>query len=142
MRGNIEALSNEWLNRMDPMMIEAEWRDPFPKMDLHSGFVGDKKPLCIDLPAKQFLWPGATYRLLGSSKRTDVHYQPSNWNVNSLKVTNLDSNSNLRNALSSLSPEIILTSNLACIGVECNLDNVRIVQVQQNPPIYYEVCKN
>ncbi len=139
MRSNIEALSNEWLNRMDPMMIEAEWRDPFPKMDLQSGFVGDKKPLCVDLPAKQFLRSGATYRLLGSSKRPDLHYQPSSWNVHSLKVVSLDFNSNLKSALSSHHPEITLTSNLVCTGVECDLDNVRLVQVQQNPPIYYEV---
>ena len=140
MRGNLEALATEWLNRMDPMKIQAKWRDPFPKMDLHLGFVGDKKPLCIDLPDKQFLRAGAKYRLLGSSPRPDLHDQPSSWNVQSLKVTSLEASSQLKSALSSLKPEIILTSNLACTdSSECDLDNVRLVQVQQNPSIYYEV---
>ena len=139
MRSNFEALETEWLNRMDPMKIEAQWRDPFPKMDLHLGFVGDKQPLCIELPDKQFLRIGAKYRLLGSSKRPDLQEQPSSWNVHSVKVTTLDSNSQLRSALSGLQSEITLTANLICTGIECDLDNVRLVEIQQNPPIYYEV---
>ena len=31
-RGNYEALGDEWLNRMDPMQIIGSWRDPFPKV--------------------------------------------------------------------------------------------------------------
>ena len=139
MRSNFEALETEWLNRMDPMKIEPQWRDPFPKMDLHLGFVGDKQPLCVDLPDKQFLRIGAKYRLLGSSKRPDLQEQPSSWNIHAIKVTTLEGHSQLRNALSGLQPEITLTSNLICTGIECDLDNVRLVEVQQNPPIYYEV---
>eukprot|EP00586_Coscinodiscus_wailesii_P017163 CAMPEP_0172518280 /NCGR_PEP_ID=MMETSP1066-20121228/290722_1 /TAXON_ID=671091 /ORGANISM="Coscinodiscus wailesii, Strain CCMP2513" /LENGTH=2420 /DNA_ID=CAMNT_0013300633 /DNA_START=56 /DNA_END=7314 /DNA_ORIENTATION=- len=141
MRSNFEALETEWLNRMDPMRIEADWRDPFPKMDLHSGFVGDKKPLCIDLPAKQFLRTGAVYRLLGSSPRPELHYQPSWRNIQALNVMLLDFNSNLKSVLSSLKPEVTLDSNIACTGTECDLDNLRLVQIQQNPPIYYEYIR-
>ena len=139
MRSNFEAMSNEWLNRMDPMKIEGKWRDPFPKMDLWSGFVGDKIPLCKDLPTKQFLKEGATYRLLGSSARPDLHDQPSNWNVNHIKVLDLDHNSNLRNLLSTFKTQVTLDSSVPCVGVECELDNLRLVRIQHNPPIYYEV---
>jgi len=140
MRSNFEAMETEWLNRMDPMKIEASWRDPFPKMDLHSGFIGDKKPLCVDLPEKQFLRSGATYRLLGSSPRPDLHHQSdSRHHVDRLKVLLLDNNSGLKSVLSGLKPVVTLTSNIPCTGAECELDNLRLVQVEQNPPIYYEV---
>ena len=140
MRSNFEAMETEWLNRMDPMKIEASWRDPFPKMDLHSGFIGDKKPLCVDLPDKQFLHTGAKYRLLGSSRKPDLHHQSdSRGNLLGLKVVVLDHNSLLKGALSGLQPEVTLESNIPCTGGECALDNVRLVQVQQSPPIFYEV---
>ena len=138
-RSNYESMNNEWLNRMDPMKIIGSWRDPFPKMDLHSGFIGDKKPLCVDLPAKQFLHKGASYRLLGSSRRPDLHEQPSSWQLSGLKVLLLDNNSALKSTLSSLQPIITLDTTIPCTGVECELDNLRLVQVQVNPPIFYEV---
>ena len=79
-RSNMEFWENEWnKNRMDIMKLTGPWRDPFPKMDLGDGFIGDKVPLCIDLPDKQFLKVGASYRLLGSGIKPDVHDQPEYW---------------------------------------------------------------
>jgi hypothetical protein len=41
-------------------------------MDLFKGFIGDRYPLCVDLPDKQFLRIGATYRLLGNHSLAQV----------------------------------------------------------------------
>jgi len=41
-------------------------------MDLFKGFIGDGYPLCVDLPDKQFLRIGATYRLLGNHALAQV----------------------------------------------------------------------
>ena len=37
------------------MQIKPAWRDAFPKMDLHDGYIGDGHPLCAELPARSFL---------------------------------------------------------------------------------------
>jgi len=65
-RGNIEEASAS-INRIDPMVIRPDYRDRFPKTDLSGGYVGDKYPLCVDLPQHAFLKQGATYRMLGSN---------------------------------------------------------------------------
>ena len=40
---------------------------------------GDKVALCTDLPSKHFIKKGATYRLLGSSGRPEMHGDPESW---------------------------------------------------------------
>jgi hypothetical protein len=57
------------------MRIEGIWRDAFPKLDLDKTFIGDGYPLCADLPSKQFLKKGATYRLVGSAVRAELEYE-------------------------------------------------------------------
>ena len=50
-RGNVEETS--WSgNRHDPMKIQSDWRDKFPKTDMTGGYIGDGYPLCVDLPDK------------------------------------------------------------------------------------------
>ena len=39
------------------------------------------------------------------------------------------------------SPQVHISSNLACDQNECNLDTVRVIQVQVDPPVYYEYLK-
>ena len=39
-RGNTEDYMTDG-NKLDPMRIVPEWRDHFPKTDLHNGYVGD-----------------------------------------------------------------------------------------------------
>eukprot|EP00957_Ditylum_brightwellii_P155149 11810820-Ditylum_brightwellii.AAC.1 len=65
-RGNTEERKSSE-NRIDPMKIWADWRDRFPKIDMQSGFIGDRYPLCEDFPDKMFLQKGSIFRLLGSS---------------------------------------------------------------------------
>jgi len=51
------------------MEINVNWRDHFPKSDLTNGYIGDKVPLCVDLPQKHALRKGAVFKLLGSDQR-------------------------------------------------------------------------
>jgi hypothetical protein len=51
-------------NFIDPVFLDAYGRDYFPKMDLHDRYLGDRYPLCVDLPARAFLRVGARYRYL------------------------------------------------------------------------------
>jgi len=54
-------------NDIDPMDIDVEDRDPFPKLDLSGTYLGDAYPLCSELPSRPFLRTGARYRYLGVS---------------------------------------------------------------------------
>ena len=52
-RGNIEHYSGDTSdNLIDPMQIKPAWRDPFPKMDLYSNYIGDGYPACNELPRR------------------------------------------------------------------------------------------
>jgi hypothetical protein len=121
-------------------------------MDLLKNFIGDSYPLCVEEPDKQYLRKGATYRLIGSHKATTLHYE-LHWHrdVAGLTRINLDSSSELYKVLCNkqgskcdFKPEVVLTSNLPCgdaNGVECIVDNARVVRVQENPDIFYEYLK-
>jgi hypothetical protein len=125
-------------------------RDAFPKMDLFGNYIGDKVPLCVDLPQHQFLKKGAKYRLLGSSLAPLLHHQPSWWIDDSYSILGfpLSSQSELFPVLCNGSigncnfqPEVTLTTNLNCYDDECGIDEMRVVQVQSNPPVYYEYLR-
>ena len=118
---------------------EGDYRDPYPKTNLSNGHIGDKIPLCIDLPEKHFLAKGATYRLLGSSLVPELHgYEEDALSVN---VLVLNSSSALRSKLSSKQTVLTLEETIACSGNECNVDTLRLVEIQQNPKIYYEYMR-
>ena len=126
-----------------PFDYEGVHRDPFPKTDLYGGFIGDKEPLCVDLPEKHFLMKGATYRLLGSSLTPDLHEVNIRWEEKDMptNVFVLSSVSNLKSALSSKEVIVTLDSTIACVGDECNVDTMRLVQSDTSPPIYYEYVR-
>jgi len=73
-------------NSLDPMRINPDWRDKFPKTNLIGGYIGDRAPLCVDLPPRAFLKKGATYRFLGGSK---VSSAMSMTIVTFVKISNL-----------------------------------------------------
>ena len=133
-RANVESVETE--NRYDPMRLEAERRDRFPKTDLANGYIGDYYPLCTDLPAMSFLRIGAKYRLLGSSRQPELKKQT--WKVSKgTQTLALDSSSNLFHKLCmpsqlgacSYPSVVILDDNLPCNGLECKLDTVHVIQV-------------
>ena len=80
-RGNTEN-SQFSANRIDQMKLIANYRDRFPKMNLHDGYIGDGYPQCGDLPEKAFLRKGAKFRVLGASPRPEMQYERSDWQRN------------------------------------------------------------
>eukprot|EP00986_Skeletonema_menzelii_P003357 scaffold1026_cov141-Skeletonema_menzelii.AAC.8 len=143
-RGNMEE--NTWFgNRVDPMRIEASWRDKFPKTDMTGGYIGDGYPLCVDLPAKMWLRRGAKYMLLGSKHTPELmEDDPAFKNDLTLKHFVLDAGSKLKEALCNADSNgncqyamsVTLESNLSCTGTECDVDTARVVDVGGG--IYYE----
>lgn len=151
-RSNVEAYYWDTGNRIDPMIIHGPWRDHSPKLDLHRGYIGDRYPLCTDLPEYHFLRKGAAYRLLGSSKYALWHSQSDWWFTSGKNITALDltSSSQLYDKLCNASVEgepcsyasiVNLDSNLSCDSAECDVDDLRLVRVQSNPDIYYEYVR-
>ncbi len=69
-RGNAE--SEKWGPHVEPMTLTKEFRDIYPKSDLLGGYIGDRHPLCVDLPSKHHLRKGAIYRLLGKSSIAEM----------------------------------------------------------------------
>ena len=144
-RSNVEL---PFSNLIDPMRINILWRDPFPKMDLHGGYIGDFYPLCKDLPKRFFLRQSAKYRLLGSHQQSEL--LPYSWVTPDTSVVQkrfeLSKRSLLRMELCNANedgecqfqPIVTLNSTLKCKGAECDIDTVNVVQVSSNPPIYYE----
>ena len=66
-RGNVEDAVTR-VSKVDPMIIsDIRLRDLFPKRGLDDKYVGDRYPLCEDMPEKAFLRRGAKYKLLGSN---------------------------------------------------------------------------
>ena len=141
-RGNTEAS-----NSIDPMKIRVPWRDHYPKMGLEGKYIGDAYALCSDLPPDIFLRKGARWRLLGTSKHSDVQdLLLANESADNVAVTVLDQSSILARKLCEVSygecayPSVVdIKYNLACTGVECNLDSVRVVQVEQG--VFYEFVR-
>eukprot|EP01052_Picozoa_sp_SAG31_P011017 SAG31_NODE_614_length_13525_cov_4.312230_5_plen_1443_part_00 len=154
-RGNIEqkrisAISNQ----IDPMRIVADRRDPFPKMDLHQGHIGDAYPLCTDLGPQPFLRVGAKYRFLGLTGKGDYVPASDRWDFGDTSPINEplftpDSSSPLFTALCNANPAtglcrlqsvLSLDVNLPCHGEECSLDTLRIIKLRlpDSAPVYYE----
>lgn len=129
-RGGIEQGWSE--NRLDPMKINADWRDAFPKPNLSGGFIGDGYPLCQDLAEKSFLKSGAKYRLLGGSPFPELMHDPHQHDDPAMNILHFELNpsSLLYQALSSTNEvSIELANDLQCFGAECDVDTARVVKV-------------
>lgn len=146
-RGNYEqSTTRSNRNLLDPLHVVAEWRDRFPKTDLQGGYIGDRYPLCVDLPERMFLRKGAKYRLLGSNPLPELMIDHPDLQMEEntgVERMVLDSSSSLLAKLSNngggFQAVVELDQNLICSGDECDVDTVRTVQVASDPvPIYYE----
>ncbi|KAL7553976.1 hypothetical protein ACHAWF_017328 [Thalassiosira exigua] len=144
-RGNIEELFRSEKSRLDPLRIDVDKHDFFPKSALGGGWLGDRYPLCVDLPKYHFLKKGATYRFRGSSSLPRAHYNPSHWDSDeSIKRFVLDKQSQLYQALCNpgedgncnFATAVTLESNLECFGKECRVDDLEVVQVA--PGTFFE----
>ena len=127
------------------MRVNEAWRDKFPKMGLDGKYIGDGYPLCVDLPNQHFLKRGATYRLLGNNPLPEHVRDPANWREDSSARLRLDPSSGLYASLCGngntcdASSTVVLQSDVACNGLECDVGSVRSVQVADN--IFYEYVR-
>jgi hypothetical protein len=49
-RGNTEVLFRSFKSRMEPMRLKINRHDFLPKSSVAGGWIGDRYPLCVDLP--------------------------------------------------------------------------------------------
>lgn len=153
-RANTEN-NNSNKNQMDPMHIaDPNDHDRFPKHDLYGGFVGDRYPLCEDLPDKLHVRKGAKYRLLGSNPRPHLVRDDAELASNPMaKKASLQQGSTLYSLLCRGTNDacdfpglVVLDNTINCQGTqsqytECNVDTVRVLEVG-NTGVYYEYVPN
>lgn len=122
------------------------WRDWFPKRGLEGKFIGDRYPLCEDLPPKAFLRFGAKYRLLGGSTALKWQKNDVDWDVIGSKRFVLDPTSSAlyqklcapENGVCTYPSVVTLDENLACSGKECNVDTIRaLVSIRFGVALFY-----
>jgi len=137
-------------NVFDPMMIKPSWRDRFPKAKLDAGYLGDRYPLCTDLPPQYFLLKGARYKYIGSNSAEGAVFDA--WEgVNFIgRFEPVQSTSSLYKALCETNTttgictfpaEVVLGQMLACDGKECVADRLRSVKIHDpssNKTVWYE----
>ena len=145
-RSNTEQLSGEFANGIDPLRINAAWRDKLPKAKLDSGFIGDQYPLCNELPPQHWRRAGAKFVYTGySSDEGDLvdSENPATFSGRPRFAPALDSP--LFNALCgslvsghcSYPTEVVLTETLPCTGDECNAQEVLSVKIARGTLVGY-----
>ena len=143
-RGNVaNYYGNTAKNVVDPLKINAEWRDIFPKMDLSDGYIGDTVVPCVDLPARRFLRTGARYEYLGETPTArlqgdSAYITPS---TASALYQLLCAQSGGGGSPCQFPAVVTLGSSLGCHGIECQIDTVRMIAVfdlPANKTVYYE----
>ena len=135
-------------NNLDPMWINPEWRDPFPKLDLNGGYIGDSYPLCVEAPSRAFLRNGTRWSFIGTQL---TYYMWLSYEANALTLD--DPSSPLHQAICSrassgaceLRSEVLLPTDLSLgcdassVWTECKVDTARLVKfVDGNRTAYYE----
>ena len=139
-RLNVEQDNTNRKNMLDPMEIEPNKRDVFPKIDLFYGYLGDGYPLCTELPPRHFLATGARFDYMGSRNPA--------WHANDGTVSplTLGADSELFAELCSRNGDkcafplrTTLGRHLACVGIECSIERVTIVRlVDGKQSAFYE----
>lgn len=122
--------------------------DFFPKLTL-GGWIGDRYPLCKDLPSQHFLKIGAQYHLRGGSSVPSLQSMSESWKNGDENVKRfvLSSTSNLYQKLCNADADgncqylntVHIEENLPCDGKECRVDTVVIVQVAHG--VFYEYIR-
>ena len=136
-RGNQENKYNGG-NALDPMRINPESRDPYPKMDLHDGWIGDRHPLCADLPPRAFLRKGATWVFRGPAPASMLQGGPLLLADASQLGQQLCS-PHQEGGLCSFPADVTLAANLPCHGTECGVDRAPMVRIiNGNTTAFYE----
>ena len=138
-------------NTIDPMRLLPQWRDPFPKLGLQGGYIGDGYPLCVDAPEHAYLRRGARFSYLGQTPS----WHPIWTSYDNAALELSDISSPLFQALCDaaappvdgsearpqcrLQSTVTLAETLPCTGVECAVDAPRLFFVTAgNVSAYYE----
>ena len=146
-RGNVEELFRANKSRQDPMRIIVDRHDFLPKLTLGK-WIGERYPLCQDLPSQHFLKIGAQYHLRGGSSVPSLQSLPESWDGDErVKRFILSTSSNLYNKLCNADASgacqylntVIIDENIPCDGKECRVDTLVIVQVA--PGVFYEYIR-
>jgi hypothetical protein len=146
-RGNVEELFRANKSRQDPMRIEIDKHDFLPKLTLGS-WIGDRYPLCTDLPAQHFLKIGAQYHLRGGSSTPSFQSMSESWDADeAVKRFVLSPTSSLYNKLCNADDAgicqyantVTIDENLPCEGKECRVET--LVTVQVAPGVFYEYIR-
>lgn len=146
-RGNVEELFRANKSRQDPMRIEIDKHDFLPKLTL-GGWIGDRWPLCKDLPRHHFLKLGAQYHLRGGSSVPSLQSMSEAWDADeSVKRFVLSPASSLYQKLCNADANgdcqyqntVYIDENLPCYDRECRVDTLVIVQVA--PGVFYEYVR-
>ena len=157
-RGGVSVAERQWTDKViDPMRIVHSYRDKFPKTDLIGGYIGDRVPLCEDLPGKHFLRKGATYHALGTKPIPEMQYDSDDWadSPDFLRLQVLPSSPLYAKLCAedakgdcTLPSKVVLDENLfydaaAMTGAEYAVDTIRTVQlsVGLSNPVYYEYIR-
>ena len=118
------------------------------QLDLDGGYIGDGYPLCVDLPGQMFLKKGATYRLLGNTPLPELMEDDAQFlDDPTIQHFILDDSSELKSVLCGeagpgclpVRNQVTLDEKQNCVGDECHVDTVRVVQVA--PDLYYEYVR-
>ena len=149
-RGNIEMSNGDGsTNNIDPMKIQRDFHDVFPKADTVGGYLGDTTALCEDILGyrKAFLKKGAVYRYLGRSSQPVMQYDHKDMATHEiylskrkkvLKQMDLDPvDSSLYAALCNkdssgkcqFKSEAVLDVGIQCNGHECLIQQPRVVRL-------------
>eukprot|EP00928_Gymnodinium_smaydae_P011944 TRINITY_DN1436_c0_g1_i1.p1 TRINITY_DN1436_c0_g1~~TRINITY_DN1436_c0_g1_i1.p1 ORF type:complete len:1935 (-),score=245.15 TRINITY_DN1436_c0_g1_i1:282-5306(-) len=125
-RSNIEV-SWSAFNFIDPMVMNPDRHDAYPKPDLYGGYLGDNYPLCSDVPADAFLARGAKYVLLGTTYdgASDVMTLRRDSSLYSV----LCGSDPLAESCNFMRPVVELQDAIPCFEEECNVLGMRVVKV-------------
>ena len=142
-RGNKD---DPFSNHIDPMDIEPLWRDVFPKMGLGGHYVGDGYPLCADRPDQHFLKRGAKYIVLGHNPLPELQDDPVDWGSDDRtahfvadprgELNSLLCNADEESGKCTYPSVVTVAKNMGCVGDECAVDTIRVVQVEGG--VFYE----
>lgn len=120
----------------DTLVINPNWRDASPKMDLYDGFIGDGYPPCLDLPKRPFLRKGFEYAYRGDTVEHLDMLKDDAGVVSFLTLS--DPSSALYQVLCdptdgisacTFPTHVSLAQSLACTGFECGLDRAPLIKV-------------
>lgn len=156
-RGGASASNRHREGSLDPLYINPETRDHFPKSNLYDGFIGDQVALCNDLPDKAFLRKGATFMLLGSdptpmmlSSDVALESDPDRPQMELLpssplfaRLCSQDSSGDCTFPAKVVLDDNLLYDEAAKFGIEYKVDTLRTVgmKVGMSQPIYYEYIR-